>query len=188
MSDAATTTHRQHVLAAARGAVLEVGCGTGLNFAHYPPAAARLVAIDPNPGMLAKAGDRAAALDLDITLAAADACQLPYPDASFDTVVSTWTPCSIPDVAQSIREIRRALKPDGQFLFVEHGASPEPSVRAWQNRLNPLQKRLADGCHLNRQIAELIGAQFAVATLDNLYLDDVPKFLGYLYRGIAVPV
>ena len=110
---------------------------------------------------------------------------LPLPGASIDAAVSTWTLCTIPDVERALKEIRRVLRPDGQLRFVEHGRSPEPRVARWQDRLTPLQKRLAGGCHLNRPIDRLIeGAGFRLDRIDRFYVRG-PKIGTYLYAGVA---
>jgi ubiquinone/menaquinone biosynthesis C-methylase UbiE len=108
--------------------------------------------------------------------------------ASIDTVVTTWTLCTIPEVAQALGEMRRVLKPGGQLLFIEHGLASEESVRKWQNRLTPLWKPIAGGCHLNRPIRNLIEtAGFNITTLENSYLPRAPRMMGYLYQGRALP-
>lgn len=186
MSGEITARYRHQVLADLNGDVLEIGCGTGLNFPYYPASVQTLVASDPNPGMLAIARKRLQDLPFATELVETGGEALPFGCDRFDAVVSTWTLCSIPDSAAALAEIRRVLKPGGKFAFVEHGLSPERSVQVWQNRLTPIQKRLADGCHINRDIAELVrAADFAIASLEHLYMPDIPKVLGYLYLGIA---
>ncbi len=105
---------------------------------------------------------------------------------SFDSVVSTWTLCSIAKVEQALQEIYRVLKPGGKFFFIEHGLSNKPTVQVWQNRLTPLQKMIADGCHLNRHIQALVENQFDHVTLEQFNLDHLPELIGYTYKGIAV--
>lgn len=186
MSGEITARYRRQVLADLRGDVLEIGCGTGLNFPYYPPSLDRLVASDPNPGMLAIARQRLENLPFAVETVAAGGETLPFANGEFDAVVSTWTLCSIPDSGAALAEIRRVLKPGGTFAFVEHGLSPEIDVQTWQHRLTPLQKRIADGCHLNRDIAAGIAAAgLAIANLERTYMPDVPKVLGYLYLGHA---
>lgn len=106
-------------------------------------------------------------------------------DNSFDWVVSTWTLCSIDDVEQALREVRRVLKPGGKFAFIEHGLSPDPDVEVWQHRLTPLQKRIADGCRLDRAIADLIQQSLTLETIETFYSEGIPKTAGYFYQGIA---
>lgn len=187
MSGEITARYRRQVLSDLSGDVLEIGCGTGLNFPYYPANIRKLVASDPNPGMLAIARKRLEDLPFATELVATGGEALPFERDCFDAVVSTWTLCSIPDSAAALAEFRRVLKPGGKFVFVEHGLSPEQNVQTWQNRLTPLQKRIADGCHLNRDITQLVeSAGFAIASLEHLYMPDIPKVLGYLYLGAAL--
>ena len=112
--------------------------------------------------------------------------RLPFEDGSFDCVVSTFTLCSIEDVGQALGEIHRVLKPDGRFLILKHGLSPEPKVQKWQHRLNWLQMRLAGGCHLDRDMRALVSAQpFTSVQMDEFYMEKTPKTHGYMYRGIG---
>ena len=186
MSGAAFDELRRAVLAGVSGAVLEVGFGTGLNLPHYPPGLTRLTAIDANPGMSALARRRLAASPLQVQHEVLDGERLPMPDASFDHVVCTWTLCSIPRPERALDEMRRVLKPAGRLHFIEHGLSPEPGVQKWQRRLNPLNKVLACGCHLNRDMEALIAGQgFRFETLDKFYQPKEPRFAGYLYQGVA---
>lgn len=178
---------RGELLAAARGRVLEIGSGTGLNLPHYPAAVRALTAADPNPGMhrLARRHAEPPPFPVDLDLAKAE--DLPYEDASFDTVVSTWTLCSIDGVEAALAQVARVLVPGGRFLFIEHGASPEPGVRRWQRRLTPLQKRIGDGCRLTRDIEALVAASpLAVERCERFYMPRTPKVAGYTYRGAAV--
>lgn len=187
MSNEVMRAERTLVLAEARGQTLEIGFGTGLNLPHYPAQLRHLVAVDANPGMSTLARRRLGASGLCVDHRVLNAERLPLEDASFDTVVSTWTLCSIADVDRALGEVRRVLKPGGRFLFVEHGLSDEPAVRRWQDRLTPLQKRLADGCHLNRDIEALIRAQgLEFESLRRFYMDKLPRPGAYTYRGIAV--
>lgn len=182
---------RRRALAAARGRVLEIGVGTGLNLPLYPPAVEAVTAVDPNPGMLDLAARqataaRAAAPSRPVELAPGDAESLGFPDGSFDTVVSTLTLCSVGDPAAALAEAHRVLAPGGVFLFLEHGLADRPRVRRWQRRLTPLQRRVGDGCHLDRDFAALLAASpLAVEELDAGFDPDMPKLAGYLYRGTA---
>ncbi|MEM0978922.1 MAG: class I SAM-dependent methyltransferase [Cyanobacteria bacterium P01_H01_bin.58] len=179
-------SYRRQVLADVAGDVLEIGFGTGLNLAYYPETVASLTVIDPNPGMTALAAPRLAQTKLAVTSQSLRGEALTMADQSFDWVVSTWTLCSIADVEQALREIKRVLKPGGKLTFIEHGLSPDAGLQTWQNRLTPLQKRLVDGCHLNRAIAELVAQHFSLETLETFYAEHVPKVGGYFYQGIAV--
>lgn len=178
---------RRRALGAARGRVLEIGFGTGLNLPHYDPAKVeRLIVVDDNAGMSRRAAERIDASPIAVESIARSAEALPLDDASVDTVVSSWTLCSIPDVAAALGEIRRALAPGGRFLFVEHGLAPEPKVQAWQHRLTPVQRVIGVGCHLDRKIDALIAdAGFGFERLDAFYMERAPRFAGFTYLGAA---
>lgn len=177
--------YRRALLANVQGEVLEIGFGTGLNLPHYPKHIHKLTTIDPNPGMatLAQQRIRDAGITVDYQVLSGEA--LPMADSSFDSVVSTWTLCSIPKIDQALREIYRVLKPGGRFFFIEHGLSNEPNIQVWQHRLTPLQKILAEGCHLNRDIKRLVGQSFSTLSLEEFYLEDFPKIGTYTYKGVA---
>jgi ubiquinone/menaquinone biosynthesis C-methylase UbiE len=180
--------YRRQLLAHVQGAVLEIGFGTGLNLSCYPEHIRKITGVDPNPGMGSLARRRIASSPIAVDWQVADAQELPFPSQSFDSVVSTWTLCSIPNVAKALREIRRVLRAGGKLFFLEHGLSEDPQVQRWQNRLNPLQKVIADGCNLNRDMARLIReAGFRFEQLERFYMADQPKFIGYTYQGIALP-
>lgn len=185
MSGESFSDYRQTLLADVKGEVLEIGFGTGLNLRHYPEAVQRLTVIDPNPGMNAIAQKRIHASHLTIDTQILSSEALPMADNTFDSVVSTWTLCSIPKIEQALEEIHRVLKPDGRFFFMEHGRSPDPSVQIWQDRLTPIQKVIADGCHLNRPMQALVERYFKVLTLDCFYADGFPRIAGYMYQGAA---
>jgi SAM-dependent methyltransferase len=178
---------RRDFLAEVSGRTLEIGSGTGLNLPFYPAGVGDLTTVEINPGMRALAARRDRAFHGRIDARRADGEALPFDDGAFDTVVSTWTLCSIPNVAEALREIRRVLGPHGRFLLHEHGLSPERSVRNWQRRWTPVQRKLADGCHLDRDIPELLArAGFDLARIETFYMEGVPRIGGYMYRGIAV--
>lgn len=185
MSDSALAQYRREVLANVTGEVLEIGFGTGLNLSYYPESIHKLVAIDANSGVHALAQKRIQTSNITVDHRVLNGENLPMVDNTFDSVVSTWTLCSIAKVEQALQEIYRVLKPGGKFFFVEHGLSDEPQVQIWQNRLNPVQKVIADGCHLNRNIRQLVEKQFDTVTLKEFYAEKTPKFIGYLYQGIA---
>lgn len=185
MSDPTFAGYRQTVLAEVEGEVLEIGFGTGLNLSYYPKHIQQLVAIDANPGVHKLAKKRISHSSITVDHRVLNGESLPMTDNTFDSVVSTWTLCSIANIDQALQEIHRVLKPGGRFFFIEHGLSRDPQVQVWQNRLNPLQNIIADGCNLNRNIRQLVEKQFATVTLKEFYADKTPKFIGYLYQGIA---
>jgi ubiquinone/menaquinone biosynthesis C-methylase UbiE len=176
---------RRELLSEARGEVLEIGFGTGVNLPFYPLGVRKLTTADPNPGMRARAQKRILASPRFVDTWMVTAETLPMPDNTFDTVVSTMTLCSISDADAAIREVYRVLKPGGRLLFLEHGSSPDRNVKFWQDLLTPVSKSLGDGCHLNRNIRRLLESQFAIPILKNFYLEDAPKIAGYMYQGIA---
>ncbi len=150
---------RRELLAQAGGNVLEVGFGTGLNLPYYPPHVRKVTAVDPNSGMYRRSRRRVKRAGIEVDQRMLGGEQLPFEDGTFDCVVSTFTLCSIEDVAQAVREVYRVLQRGGKFLFLEHGLSPEPGVRKWQHRLNWLQMRVAGGCHLDRDMRALVTPQ-----------------------------
>lgn len=177
---------RRELLRNTYGDVLEIGFGSGLNLPHYTKQVRQLTAIDPNPGMHRKAARRLAesAINVETTLASCE--QLPFEPRSFDFVVSTFTLCSIDDVAKAMAEVHRVLRSGGSFLCLEHGLSRDAKVQRWQRRLNWLQQRLAGNCHLDRNIRELVGRQrFAEVNLTEFYLEHVPRTHGAIYLGTA---
>ncbi|AFY70973.1 Methyltransferase type 11 [Thalassoporum mexicanum PCC 7367] len=186
MSSPEISKYRQQVLAEVSGDVLEIGFGTGLNLPHYPAQVNKLVVVDPNPGMNARAKKRVEAAKIAVESQILNSEVLPMPDRSFDAVVSTWTLCSIVNLEQALSEIARVLKPGGKFYFIEHGLSPEPEVQKWQNRFNPIQKVIGDGCNLNRNISELISRHLRIEKLEEFYMPNTPKIAGYFYQGVAV--
>jgi ubiquinone/menaquinone biosynthesis C-methylase UbiE len=178
---------RDRTLAPARGRILEIGFGTGMNLTHYPPTVKRIEAIDPDLDLDRYSLPRIAAAPIEVDFHHLDAEHLPFEANRFDTVVSTFTLCSIPDVAHALREIRRVLKPGGQFLFLEHGRSPDPGVARWQDRLNSAWMPLAGGCHLNRPTRELVAeAGLELGPVRNYYLKSAPRFVGYMTEGMAL--
>ncbi len=186
MSSESMTSYRQQLLKDVSGDVLEIGFGTGLNLPHYPETVTSLTTVDPNEGMGAIAQKRIDQSPIPVTNKVLSGESLPMADASFDNIVCTWTLCSIPNVEKALSEAYRVLKPGGKFFFIEHGLSNEPNIQTWQNRITPVQKVVADGCHLNRQIDELINNIFDEVTVEEFYADDLPKIMGYFYRGTAI--
>jgi ubiquinone/menaquinone biosynthesis C-methylase UbiE len=154
---------------------------------YYPRAVGSVTAIDPNSGMVPFARSYSPEEKALVRWSIALAERLPFADMRFDTVVSTWTLCSIPNILLAIQELYRVLKPGGRFLFLEHGQSPDRSVRWWQDRLTPYWKHVGDGCHLNRPMASLIQAQSRdIPSMKTFYLPWVPKPFAYFYQGSAV--
>jgi ubiquinone/menaquinone biosynthesis C-methylase UbiE len=180
---------RAQVVPLARGRVLEIGIGTGLNLPHYDRTrVTRITGVDPALAMHPLARRRAAQAGLDVDLVALSAERLPLPDASFDTVVVTYSLCTIPQPLAALQEMHRVLAPDGRLLFLEHGRAPEASVRRWQDRLQPLWGHIAGGCHLGRDVPLLLGtAGFDAPDLHAAYLPG-PRPFTYHYWGEAMPV
>jgi ubiquinone/menaquinone biosynthesis C-methylase UbiE len=182
----ACSRERRRLLVEARGDILEIGFGTGLNLAHYPESVKKLTAIEPNVGMGPLARERIAVSAIEVERRALDGGRLPMADASFDTVVSTWTLCSIAELDRVLDEIRRVLRPEGRFLFLEHGLSDRPVVQKWQRRMTPLQRIVGDGCRLDVKIDEAIArAGFEFETIERRQIDELGKLSGFTYRGAA---
>lgn len=171
----------------AAGVVLEVGAGSGLNFAHYGIGVGKVYALEPSAELRRMAVPRAQRARVPIEFLAAHAEAIPLPDGAVDTVVTTWTLCTIADPGRALREMRRVLKTDGRLVFVEHGRAPDPRVVRWQDRLTPVWRRIAGGCHLNRPVATMLEAGgFEVPEMECGYASG-PRVSGYLYRGVARP-
>jgi ubiquinone/menaquinone biosynthesis C-methylase UbiE len=185
MSNPIFAEYRKEVLANVQGEVLEIGFGTGLNLAYYPYHVEKITTIDANSGMQAIAEPRIRDSSIQVEYRVLNSESLPMPDNTFDSVVSTWTLCSIAKVDRAIAEIHRVLKPGGKFFFIEHGLSSDRNVQIWQNRLTPLQKVIADGCHLNRNIQQLVENHFSDVTVEQFYVERLPKVGGYMYKGVA---
>lgn len=186
MSTKAIMDERRRCLEPVGGVVLEIGFGSGLNLPFYPPAVSKVIAVDPSSTAARLARKRIEAAPFPVELIGLSAETLPMEDRSVDTIVSTFTLCTIPDPAGALHEMRRVLKPGGRLHFVEHGRADDPGVERWQQRLNGVQQALFGGCNLNRQIAMLIErASFEIERLENDYLKGAPKFGGFLYRGVA---
>jgi len=179
---------RSQVVPQCRGVVLEVGMGSGINLAFYDPEKVSLVyGLEPSEGMRRKARRNLALSAVPVEWLDLPGEQIPLPDASVDTVLLTFTLCTIPDTTAALAQMWRVLRPSGQLLFLEHGLSPDTDVRKWQNRITPGWKKLAGGCHLNRPISALIReAGFEVESLENLYMPKAPRIAGYIYKGRAV--
>lgn len=187
MSNKGASAERARFVPRASGVVLEVGVGSGLNIPVYGPAVQKLYALDPSPELLRMARPRAKQASFPVELLEQSAEAIPLADESIDTVVTTWTLCSIPDAARALREMRRVLRRDGRLIFIEHGRSADPGVVRWQDRLTPWWRRLGGGCHLNRPIDRLLAqGGFEVAEMETGY-GPGPRATSYLYRGIARP-
>ncbi|MEJ2376758.1 MAG: class I SAM-dependent methyltransferase [Pseudolabrys sp.] len=179
--------YRERVIGAAEGRVLEIGVGSGLNLKLYKPAAREIIALEPDPALLRMTAAKAGEAARPVRCLEASAEQIPLEDRSTDTVVTTWTLCSIPDGMRALQDMRRVLKPGGKLLFVEHGLAPEQSVRKWQNRLTPLWSRFSGGCHLNRPITDMIEqAGFGIEQVERGYMPG-PRILTFISEGSARP-
>lgn len=187
MARKATRAVRARVCVGLAGDVVEVGFGTGLNAAYYPPEVARVLAVEPSSVCMRIAEPRIARASARVEQAGLNGERLELESETCDAALSTWTLCTIPDLAAALGEVRRVLKPGGALHFVEHGHAPDLKVERWQRRLEPLNKRLAGGCHLTRRIAESIEqAGFVVQELDTYYFKGEPKPFGYTFEGRAV--
>ena len=179
---------RQSLIPRAKGAVLEVGMGSGINLSLYQPSeVTRVYGLEPSAGMRHKAIDNANRSPVPLEWLNLPGEEIPLADASIDTVVLTFTLCSIAGWAKALSQMKRVLRADGKLLFLEHGESPDAKVQRWQHRITPAWKRIGGGCHLNRPIADLIrSADLDIVELDTFYLKGAPRIAGYIYRGVAV--
>ena len=179
--------YREKLLHKAKGDILEIGIGTGLNLLHYPPHVKKITAVDTNDGMSSLLQGKVKRSGIKVDYHPLNCEELPFPNHSFDTVVSSLTLCSIANTSKALQEIFRVLKPGGQFLFFEHGLSPQPCIRFLQNLLTPLQKVIADGCHLNRDIKMIItDSPFKKINAENTIIAHSPKIVAYAYQGAAM--
>lgn len=185
----AITEQRRRIVPRAEGLVLEAGIGSGLNLPHYDRSrVTRLIGVDPDAALLHIGRRRLRTAPFEIEIVRASAEDMPLETAAVDTAVVTYTLCSIADVGRALTEIRRVLKPQGRLLFCEHGRSHDPGHARWQDRLTPVWKRLACGCHLNRNISRLIGnAGFRIESVDTFRLPLSPEIVGFHYLGVARP-
>ena len=177
---------RARVCAPLSGDIVEIGFGTGLNLPHLPPAVTVLRAVDPLQCGRTLASGRIAASPVSVEFVGLDGQSLPLPDHSVDAALSTWTLCSIPDPVAAVHEINRVVRPGGTLHFVEHGCSPDQRVLKWQRRLNPIQRRVACGCNLDRDIPSILEAGgLRVDSLKSYYMKSDPKILGWTFEGVA---
>ncbi|MDA9113563.1 class I SAM-dependent methyltransferase [Gammaproteobacteria bacterium] len=178
---------RQKVVPLAKGKVLDIGIGSGLNIPFYnSDKIDKVIGIDPSHELIDLAKQLANDSKASIELVIGSAESIPYPDNFFDTVLVTYTMCTIPNVAIANKEMWRVLKDDGRLIFCEHGLAPDKKISKWQNRIDPFWGKIAGGCHLNRDIQKLItDAGFSFESLDKMYIPSTPKFAGYNYWGVG---
>jgi SAM-dependent methyltransferase len=180
---------RQRIIPLAQGEVLEIGVGPGVNFVHYDPSTvSKLYALEPNPGMIRLAEQQRHRTELDVEFLGLPGEQIPLENATVDTVVSTFTLCTIPGVAEAVQGLRRVLRPGGKLIFFEHGLSPDPKVRRWQKWSEPIPHWVFEGCHLTRDIPSLITrGGFEIERMETAYLAEFPKSWTYCWWGTALP-
>jgi ubiquinone/menaquinone biosynthesis C-methylase UbiE len=177
---------RQRVCSGLAGDVLEIGFGTGLNMPYYPLEVTRIFAVEPSRVCMQLAEDRIARGGIPVELAGLNGEHLELPSASFDSILSTWTLCTIPKIDEALTEMRRVLKPGGTFRFVEHGLASDNRTALWQRRIEPLQRKIAGGCHLTRDIPGYLNrAGFHIENLNRYYFQGEPKPFGYTFEGVA---
>jgi ubiquinone/menaquinone biosynthesis C-methylase UbiE len=187
MSAKPITYQRKKVVPRAEGRVLEIGFGAGHNLPFYDAGKVELIwALEPAAEMRARAGDRAAASPIPLEFLGLPSEKIPLDDASADTILITYTLCTIPDVTAALSEMRRVMKPAGRMIFCEHGTAPDASVARWQRRITPVWKAMAGGCHVGRPIPKLIeDGGFKVEDMQTMYLPGTPRFAGFNYWGSA---
>jgi len=178
---------RSQLVPLAKGRVLEVGMGSGINLEFYNPETVEMVyGLEPSEGMRRKALPNLKRSPIPVEWLGLPGEQIPLDDNSVDTVLLTFTLCTIPDWNAALLQMKRVLKPGGELLFIEHGEAPQENIRKWQHRITPGWKKIAGGCHLNRHIADLIRQTgFELIELENFYMPNAPKIAGYIYKGIA---
>jgi SAM-dependent methyltransferase len=190
MTRSALAEQREWVMKRVRGEVLEVGFGTGVNLSYYPPQVKTLTAIEPNAAVRDRAVKRIAKSGRTVTLIARPIGKKQMlAEASFETILSTWSMCTIGDPAAAMKEIYRLLRPGGRFLFVEHGLSPDPDVATWQHRLTGLTQKWGGGCHLDRDIEKIVLASgLEIEPLEKFHLTSGLRVGSYTYRGVGIKV
>jgi ubiquinone/menaquinone biosynthesis C-methylase UbiE len=188
MRNREATRYRSIIVPKATGRVLEIGVGSGLNFPFYEKNVEKLYALDPSDELIAMARKKARDIAVPVTFLPHVGEAIPLDDHCVDTVVMTWTLCSIPDPLKALAEMRRVLKRQGTLLFVEHGLAPDPGVQRWQNKLNRVWNRMSGGCNLNRKTDELIQSSgFEIVELDKEYAKG-PRLMSFMYSGRAQPL
>jgi ubiquinone/menaquinone biosynthesis C-methylase UbiE len=188
MRNKEATRYRSQIVPQAHGKVLEIGVGSGLNLPFYGAGVEQIYGLDPSEELLAMARKKTRAMSFPIDFLAHSGEEIPLENGCVDTVVMTWTLCSIPDPEQALKEMKRVLKPGGTLLFAEHGLAPESNVQDWQQRLNPLWRSVTGGCNLNRKMDDLIlAAGFRIAKLETEYAKGL-RPMSYIYAGRAQPV
>jgi SAM-dependent methyltransferase len=179
--------YRERTAGAAEGRVLDIGIGSGLNLPFYARNTREIFGLDPSLPLLTRARNNAPRTQIPVHLLEGSAERIPLAHHSIDSIVMTWTGCSIPDIRSALAEMRRVLRPGGRLLFVEHGRAPEPGVARWQDRLNPFWQRFSGGCRLNRKIDDLLSdAGFQIDRLTSGYIPG-PKIMTFFYEGAAKP-
>ena len=187
MRNKEATRYRSQLVPEACGTVLEIGVGSGLNLPYYGTAVSHLYGLDPSEELLQMARKKAGAAPFPVEFLAHTGEEIPLDDCCFDTIVTTWTLCTIADPVKALKEMRRVLKPGGSLLFAEHGLAPDASVRGWQERLNPLWRKITGGCNLNRKMDGLIQTSgFRIVQLDMAYAKGL-RPMSYIYSGRAQP-
>ena len=177
--------YRERVVSAAEGRVLEIGIGSGLNLALYPQGVSEVLGLEPSQRLIQMSQKAAAQSGLNVKLIEGSAEAIPLDADSVDSIVTTWTLCTIPDALRALQEMHRVLRGTGQLLFIEHGLAPEYRIGRWQNRLTPIWQRIAGGCHLNRPIRELIEKTgFEITHINTGYIEG-PKLMTFFYEGRA---
>ena len=178
---------RNKIVPNAKGDILEVGIGSGLNIPYYDPKKInKIIGLDPSEELNEMAKENAAKSDINIDILIAGAEEIPLPSNSIDTVLITYTLCTIPNLADSLKEIKRVMKNDAEMIFCEHGIAPDLRIQNWQNKINPLWGKLFGGCNINRDIPKiLVNSEFKIQTLEQMYLPSTPKIVGYNYWGEA---
>jgi len=178
---------RNKIVPNAKGDILEVGIGSGLNIPYYDPKKInKIIGLDPSEELNEMAKENAAKSDINIDILIAGAEEIPLPSNSIDTVLITYTLCTIPNLADSLKEIKRVMKNDAEMIFCEHGIAPDLRIQNWQNKINPLWGKLFGGCNINRDIPTiLVNSEFKIQTLEQMYLPSTPKIVGYNYWGLA---